>query len=65
MLRKIQKQVSYLHFPPKSAGDKNELLVNMMERIGLLSYLADSRIDIPDPFRVAPKMLTRGSTTPT
>lgn len=52
-------------FPPKSVGDKNELLANTMERIGLLSCRADSRIDIPDLFRVAAKMLKRGGTTPT
>lgn len=51
-------------FPPKSPGDQNELLASTMERIGLLSYRADSRIDIPDLFRVAAKMLKRGGTTP-
>lgn len=52
-------------FPPRSKGDRNELLATAMERIGLFSYRADSRIDIPDLFRVAALMLKRGGTTPT
>lgn len=52
-------------FPPRSKGDHNELLATAMERIGLFSYRADNRIDIPDLFRVAALMLKRGGTTPT
>lgn len=52
-------------FPPRSKGDHNELLAAAMERIGLFSYRADNRIDIPDLFRVAAMMLKRGGTTPT
>ncbi|ADL55529.1 hypothetical protein [Gallionella capsiferriformans] len=52
-------------FPPQSKGDNDELLATAMERIGLFSYRADSRIDIPDLFRVAAMMLKRGGTTPT
>ncbi|MDP2758782.1 MAG: hypothetical protein Q8O64_00030 [Sideroxyarcus sp.] len=52
-------------FPPRSKGDRNELLATAMERIGLFSYRADNRIDIPDLFRVAALMLKRGGTTPT
>lgn len=52
-------------FPPKSKANQNESLARAMERIGLLSYRADNRIDIPDLFRIAAKMLKRGGTTPT
>ena len=52
-------------FPPRSEGDRDELLATAMERIGLFSYRADNRIDIPDLFRVAALMLKRGGTTPT
>lgn len=52
-------------FPPRSKGDRDELLATAMERIGLFSYRADNRIDIPDLFRVAAMMLKRGGTTPT
>ena len=51
-------------FPPRSLGIHMELLATAMERIGLFSYRADSRIDIPDLFRVAALMLKRGGTTP-
>ena len=52
-------------FPPSSTGDPNELLAIAMTRIGLLSYRADNRMDIPDLFRVAAMMLKRGGITPT
>ena len=51
-------------FPPRAKGDQAELLTAAMERIGVLSYRTDSRIDIPDLFRVAAKMLKKGGTTP-
>jgi hypothetical protein len=51
-------------FPPRSKGDHMELLAAAMEKIGLISYRADNRIDIPDLFRVAALMLKRGGTTP-
>lgn len=51
-------------FPPQSNGDHDVLLATAMERIGLFSYRADNRIDIPDLFRVAALMLKRGGTTP-
>jgi len=50
-------------YPPKSKGDPNELLANAMERIGVFSYRADGRIDMPDLFRVAAKMLKKGGTS--
>lgn len=51
-------------FPPRSKGDQMELLETAMERIGVLSYRKDGRVDIPDLFRVAAMMLKRGGTTP-
>lgn len=51
-------------FPPRSKGDQMELLAAAMEKIGLISYRPDSRIDIPDLFRVAALMLKKGGTTP-
>jgi hypothetical protein len=51
-------------FPPRSKGDHVTLLAAAMERIGLLSYRTDNRIDIPDLFRVAALMLKKGGTTP-
>ncbi len=47
-------------FPPRSKGDHNQLLADAMERIGVFSYRADNRIDIPDLFRVAAQMLKKG-----
>lgn len=52
-------------YPSRSLGNPMELLATAMERIGLFSYRADNRIDIPDLFRVAALMLKRGGTTPT
>lgn len=51
-------------FPPRSKGNHMELLATAMERIGLISYRSDNRIDIPDLFRVAALMLKKGGTTP-
>lgn len=51
-------------FPPRSKGNHMELLAAAMERIGLISYRPDNRIDIPDLFRVAALMLKKGGTTP-
>ena len=51
-------------FPPRSKGDHMELLAAAMEKIGLISYRADNRIDIPDLFRVAALMLKKGGPTP-
>jgi hypothetical protein len=41
-----------------------ELLAGAMQRIGVLSYREDARIDIPDLFRVAALMLKKGGTPP-
>jgi hypothetical protein len=51
-------------FPPSTKKNQAQLLAEAMERIGVLSYRADNRIDIPDLFRVAAKMLKKGGTTP-
>ncbi|NMM26583.1 MAG: hypothetical protein HHJ12_04645 [Glaciimonas sp.] len=47
-------------FPPGSKGDGNEFLAHAMERIGVFSYRPDGRIDMPDLFRVAARMLKKG-----
>jgi len=51
-------------FPVPSKGNQLELLARAMQRIGLLSYRDDGRIDIPDLFRVAALMLKKGGTPP-
>lgn len=50
-------------FPPKAKGDRLVLLATAMERIGVIAHRPDGRVDIPDLFRVAAKMLRRGGTT--
>ena len=47
-------------FPMRTKGDHNGLLADAMERIGVFSYRADGRIDMPDLFRVAAQMLKKG-----
>lgn len=47
-------------FPPLADGDFNTLLADAMERIGVFSYRSDTRIDMPDLFRVAARMLKKG-----
>ncbi|MGB9145176.1 MAG: hypothetical protein WCC14_05105 [Acidobacteriaceae bacterium] len=52
-------------FPlPAKSGSELDLLVSAMQRIGLLSIREDSRIDIPDLFRVAALMLKKGGIPP-
>lgn len=51
-------------FPPSPSKNHMELLATAMSQIGLFSYRADGRIDIPDLFRVAAKMLKKGGTPP-
>ena len=51
-------------FPVPSKGNELESLARAMQRIGLLSYRDDGRIDIPDLFRVAALMLKKGGTPP-
>ncbi len=47
-------------FPPQSSGDQLERLANQMKIIGVLAFREDGRIDIPDLFRVAARMLKKG-----
>jgi hypothetical protein len=47
-------------FRIRSKVDQNELLADAMERIGAFSFRPDGRIDMPDLFRVAARMLKKG-----
>ncbi len=51
-------------FSIQAKGDTLELLARAMERIGMLSYRDDGRVDIPGLFRVAALMLKKGGTPP-
>jgi hypothetical protein len=51
-------------FPVPSKGDEFVLLANAMIRIGLLGGREDNRVDFPDLFRVAAKMLRKGGVPP-
>jgi hypothetical protein len=51
-------------FPSKSTNNESDLCV-ALERIGVMSRRNDDRIDMPDLFRVAAKLLKKGSITPT
>lgn len=51
-------------FPSKSTNSESDLCV-ALERIGVMSRRNDDRIDMPDLFRVAAKLLKKGSITPT
>lgn len=49
--------------PPFRSGvhdSPDELLETAMERIGVLAYRPDGRVDMPDLFRIAARMLKRG-----
>lgn len=51
-------------FPPKNNNGERDLCI-ALERIGVMSRRNDDRIDMPDLFRVAAKLLKKGSITPT
>ena len=51
-------------FPPAPKRNSLEMLAGAMQRIGMLSYREDGRIDIPDLFRVAALMLKKGGLPP-
>jgi hypothetical protein len=51
-------------FPPKSNSGEQDLCL-ALQRIGVMSRRNDDRIDMPDLFRVAAKLLKKGSITPT
>ncbi|KZD23125.1 hypothetical protein [Tardiphaga robiniae] len=55
------------YLPPfvvgKTAADEKELY-GAMKNIGVMSRRKDGRLDMPDLFRVAAKLLKKGGTTP-
>jgi hypothetical protein len=53
------------YLPPFSKGPANEeSLFQALERIGVMFRRKDNRIDMPDLFRVAAKLLKKGGMTP-
>jgi len=50
-------------FPPKPSGGERDLC-QALQHIGVMSRRNDDRIDMPDLFRVAAKLLKKGSITP-
>lgn len=50
-------------FPPKDKPTEADLYL-ALERIGVMERRKDGRIDMPDLFRVAAKLLKKGGTTP-
>jgi hypothetical protein len=64
MVRIDAKASNYLPpFPAEGAGGERELF-EAMKRIGVMSRRKDDRIDMPDLFRVAAKLLKKGGTAP-
>jgi hypothetical protein len=51
-------------FPVPTPGSEEEALFAAMERIGVLFRRRDARIDMPDLFRVAARLLKKGGTAP-
>jgi hypothetical protein len=51
-------------FRQRGIKDPHPSLAAAMEKIGMIAYRSDGRIDIPDLFRVAAAMLKKGGTTP-
>lgn len=47
-------------FRKSASGDPEELLEMAMERIGVLAYRPDGRVDMPDLFRIAARMFKLG-----
>lgn len=52
-----------LPFPPKKGATELDLYL-ALERIGVMHRRKDNRIDMPDLFRVAAKLLKKGGTAP-
>ena len=50
-------------FPPKDEPNEADLY-SALERIGVMERRNDGRIDMPDLFRVAAKLLKKGGTAP-
>lgn len=62
-VREDAKRFNYL--PPFSGGKADEAgLFAAMEKIGVMFKRRDDRIDMPDLFRVAAKLLKKGATAP-
>lgn len=58
------REKSYLPpFPPKEKATEEDLYL-ALERIGVMERRKDDRIDMPDLFRVAAKLLKKGATAP-
>jgi hypothetical protein len=51
-------------FPPSEESGEEEALFHALERIGVMFRRRDSRLDMPDLFRVAAKLLKKGGTAP-
>lgn len=52
-----------LPFPPKDKPSEMDLYI-ALERIGVMERRKDGRLDMPDLFRVAAKLLKKGATAP-
>jgi hypothetical protein len=58
------KKHNYLPpFPPEQINDEHNLFI-ALERIGVMSRRKDDRLDMPDLFRVATKLLKKGAVAP-
>jgi hypothetical protein len=55
---------SYMPPLPTDGPQNEERLFEALERIGVMSRRKDGRIDMPDLFRVAAKLLKKGGTAP-
>jgi hypothetical protein len=61
----IKDAVANSYLPPFPADKPNELdLLEALKRIGVMLRRKDDRIDMPDLFRVAAKLLKKGGTAP-
>jgi len=69
VIRRVSSDPESGFLPPfpfvvKSEADEDQRLVQAMERIGVFSYRSDGRVDMPDLFRVAARMLKKGGVAP-
>jgi hypothetical protein len=63
LAKKDARQHDYL--PPFPEGSDNELgIYAALERIGVMQRREDGRLDMPDLYRVAAKLLKKGGTAP-
>jgi hypothetical protein len=63
LIRDAARQKYLPPFASKKAADEM-MLFEAMERIGVMFRRKDNRIDMPDLFRVAARLLKKGGTTP-